>query len=137
MLLQRDVAVLLRWQALPLVTQAAERLDYRRAGLCWSDHRVEVSAFCCYIRIGQGIFVFGRARRPDRRLIAFTRGGQFTPVQDIDRALSPHDGDLRRRPRDVDVTAEVLGAHAVVRAAVGLPGGPSDLGYRCLSVGVD
>ena len=50
---------------------------------------------------------------------------------------APDDGDLRARPGEVDVGAEVLGAHDVVGAAVGLAGDHGDLRDRRLGVGVD
>ena len=55
----------------------------------------------------------------------------------FDRALRAHHGDLRGRPGEVDVGAEVLGAHDVVRAAVGLAGDHGDLRDGGLGVGVD
>ncbi len=48
-------------------------------------------------------------------------------VEDRDCALGPHDRDLRRRVREVEVRAEVLGRHHAVRAAVRLPGDDRDL----------
>jgi hypothetical protein len=58
-------------------------------------------------------------------------------VEDVDRALRAHDGDLAGRPGEVDVGAQVLGTHDVVGAAVGLAGDDGDLGDGGLGVGVD
>ena len=51
-------------------------------------------------------------------------------VEDVHRALRAHDRDLRGRPGEVDVGAEVLGAHDVVGAAVRLAGDDGDLAAR-------
>src|SRR5690606_12636571 len=63
--------------------------------------------------------------------------GQRLAVQDVGRALGTHDGHLGGGPGEVDVRAEVLGAHDDVGAAVGLPGDDRDQRDRGLGVGVD
>ena len=55
---------------------------------------------------------------------------------DLHGALRAHHGDLRRRPREVDVAAQVLGAHHVVRAAVGLARDHRHLRHRAFGVRV-
>src|SRR5439155_1613682 len=45
---------------------------------------------------------------------------QLAPKDDVDRALWAHHGDLRGRPGEVEVRADVLRAHDVVRPAVRL-----------------
>src|SRR5690349_5114429 len=44
--------------------------------------------------------------------------GGFVLVEDFDRALRAHDGDLRRRPGHVVVPADVFRVHHVIRPAV-------------------
>mmetsp|Transcript_39587 Transcript_39587/g.94000 ORF Transcript_39587/g.94000 Transcript_39587/m.94000 type:complete len:419 (+) Transcript_39587:368-1624(+) len=58
------------------------------------------------------------------------------PEDDVHRALSAHDGDLRRRPRQVHVRPQVLGGHHVVGAPVGLAGDHRQLRDGGLGVGV-
>src|SRR5699024_12033835 len=53
------------------------------------------------------------------------------------RAPCTHDRDLRRRPREIDVRAQLLRAHDAVRAAIGLAGDEGDEGDRRLAVRVD
>src|SRR5262249_5592231 len=62
--------------------------------------------------------------------------GEVAAVEDVDRAGGAHDGDLGGGPGEVDVAAEVLGAHDVVGAAVGFAGDDGDLGDGGLGVGV-
>src|SRR5918998_2298393 len=57
--------------------------------------------------------------------------------EDFDRALGPHHSDFCRRPRQVNVTPDVLRAHDVVRPAVCLSGDDGELWYRCLAIGVE
>ncbi len=63
--------------------------------------------------------------------------GQLRAVEDVHRALRAHHRDLRGRPGEVQVRAEVLGAHHVVRAAVRLAGDHGDLRDGRLGVRVD
>ena len=56
---------------------------------------------------------------------------------DLDRALRAHHRDLGRRPGVVDVAAQVLGAHDVVGAAIGLAGDHGDLRHGRLGEGVE
>src|SRR5690606_24146766 len=62
---------------------------------------------------------------------------ELVAVDEADGAGGTHDGDLRGGPREVDVRAHVLGAHDVVRAAVGLTRDDGDLSDRGLTVGVE
>lgn len=51
---------------------------------------------------------------------------------DFDGPLGAHYGDLRRWPRIVEVTPQVLRRHHVVRATIGLAGDDRYLGHRGL-----
>ena len=48
---------------------------------------------------------------------------------DLNGSLSAHHGNFSRRPSVVRVTSQVLGAHDVVGATVGLAGDDGDLGH--------
>ena len=106
------------------------------------DDRVDVAALGRDVGVGQRVVVLldqlgtapvdGPARRP--RLGGFL---ELVAVEDVDRALGAHHRDLGGRPGDVDVGAEVLGAHHVVGAAVGLAGDDGDQRDGGLGVGVD
>ena len=53
-------------------------------------------------------------------------------IKNVDRALRSHHRDLRRRPRVVEVGADVLARHDAVRAAVGLARDHGHLRHRRL-----
>src|SRR5215218_6668259 len=61
----------------------------------------------------------------------------LAPVDDPDRRARSHHRDLTRRPRDVNVGPDVLGAHDVVGPTVGLPGDDGHLGHRRLRKSVE
>src|SRR4029453_587356 len=79
--------------------------------------------------------VFGDVPRGFRFLV----GGLIDLLleQDLDRALGAHHGNLGGGPRQVDVASDVLGAHHVVGAAIGLAGNHRELGDRRLAEGVE
>src|SRR3546814_9594635 len=56
---------------------------------------------------------------------------------DLDRALRSHDGDLGARPGVVHVAPQMLRAHHVVGATIGLAGDDGDLRHRRLGEGED
>ena len=62
---------------------------------------------------------------------------ELAAVDDVGGALGAHHGDLSGGPGQVDVGAEVLGAHHVVRAAVGLAGDHGEFGHGGLAVRVE
>ena len=67
-----------------------------------------------------GVLV-GEARAHGRDILAGLLGAlDLAAVEDVDGALAAHHRDLGRRPGEVDVGAELLGAHHDVRAAVRL-----------------
>jgi hypothetical protein len=55
------------------------------------------------------------------RAASFVGIALLVAEDDLDRALGAHHRDLGIRPGEVDVAAQVLRAHHVVGAAVGLP----------------
>jgi hypothetical protein len=63
------------------------------------------------------------------------RIAQFGAVEDLHRALRPHDGDLGGRPGIVHVAADVLRRHDVIGPAIGLAGDQRDLGHGGLGIG--
>src|SRR5213078_817065 len=99
------------------------------------DDRVDVAAFGGGVRVGQGVLVVGDEGGPGG--VGVGGLGQLAAVQDVDRALRSHHRDLGGGPGEVEVGAEVLGAHHVVGAAVGLAGDDRQERDRGLGVGVD
>ena len=101
-----------------LVPQEVERPDEpppRRAG---RDDVVHVAAPRRHPRVREGVLVFLDLDAAGFGGIA--RGRELAPVEDVDGAFSPHDGDLGGRPRVVEVRPDVFGGHDAVRAAIRL-----------------
>ena len=131
--------MLLRRQALSLGAQRPEGLGDIHPGVRRGDDRVDIAALGGDIRVGEGLLVVldeagaGRVDIPagvDDIL-------DLLAVEDVHRALGAHDGDLPGWPGQVDIGAEVLGAHDVIRPAVGLPGDDGDLGDGRLGIRID
>src|SRR6266545_795409 len=74
--------------------------------------------------------VLGRLRR------IVTRGNVFSK-ENLHRALWPHHCDLRRGPGHVEVAANVLRAHDVVRSAVRLARNDGELRDRRLAISIE
>ena len=132
---ERDVAVLLRRVGVPLVAQHLERRDEPRAASPTAGSRRRRSRGrprCTGWRTSPRTpRRAGCARPPDR-----PRCRSILAEDDVHRALRAHHRDLGRRPGEVDVAADVLAAHDVVRAAVGLAGDDREFRDRRLAVGV-
>ena len=71
-----------------------------------------------------------------RRVVSGSPRLHLSPVDDIHRSFRSHHRDLRRRPREVHIGAQVLRAHHAVRAAIGLARDHGDLRNRRLGVGI-
>ena len=127
--------MLLGRQDLALGAQQAQRADDLDPGLVRRDDRVDVPALGRDVGVGEGVLVLRDQLGTLRLRVLGVL--ELVPVEDVDRALGAHHGDLGGRPGDVDVGAEVLGPHHVVRPAVGLAGDDGDQRHRGLGVGVD
>src|SRR5690348_10198303 len=102
------------WAALALLAHGdPKRTDELEPSASGLDDVVDVTPFCGDVWIRESFGVVG-----DQLGAVGRPGGQLAPVQDVDRALGPHHGDLGRRPRDVEVSTDVLRAHDAVGAAV-------------------
>src|SRR3984893_14988006 len=77
--LERDVAVFLGRQGLPLGAQGASRPGDREPGLGRADDRVDVAAFGRDIRVGQGVLVLGDP--PGAQRVGVGGAGQFPAIQ--------------------------------------------------------
>ena len=89
-----------------LCFQHSKRFDDLGSSLMWFDYIVNESALGSDKRRGETF--------PE--LIGFLAassgvvrsGGKLPLVDDIDRALGPHDGDLRRWIREIDIRPKML-----------------------------
>src|SRR6185312_3547657 len=107
-----NVAVFLRRIAIAFRAQRLERIDQPGTRVARVDDVVHVAAAGGDVRVRELLAILvdllvGRIARIARR-------GDLTAKENLDRAGGPHDGDFRRRPGDVVVAADVLGAHDVV-----------------------
>src|SRR5262249_56913361 len=104
-----------------------EGIDQHRPRSPRFDHVVDVASLCRRVRIREPASVFldqhGASRFGVGRLL------DLLSKDDVDGPLRPHYRDLRSRPGEVEVGANVLRAHDVVGPAVGLPPDHRELPY--------
>ncbi len=98
------------------------------------DHVVDVATLGGVVRVGVLLGVLGDQFGATRRGI----GGllQLAAVDDLDRTLRAHHGELGSRPGVREVGADRLRVHHDVRTAVGLASDDLDARHRGLAVGV-
>ena len=123
------LSVLLPGIFLGLVLQRAQGLDQAAARAVRHDDVVDVAQARRDEGVGEAFLVFGLARGQGLGVAG------LLAEDDLDRALGAHDRDLGGGPGVVDVAAQVLGAHDVIGAAIGLAGDDGQLGHRGLGIG--
>ena len=110
-------------------------IDQHGAGAPRFDHVVDVAALRSGVRVRELLLVVGDQLRALR--IGVAGVVELAAEDDVHRAVRPHHGDLRSRPGEVEVGADVLGAHDVICAAVGLTRDHRQLRHRRLGVRVE
>src|SRR5918994_4058311 len=130
-----DVSVL-AWRSVgSLGPDHLQSLDEVRSRLARVYHVVYKAHLRGYHRVVELLLVVGD------QLFAFRIGvfglRDLASEDDTDSGGRAHDRDLTRRPRDVDVGPDVLGAHNVVGPAIRFPGDDRHLGHRGLGEGVE
>src|SRR3989475_8045401 len=122
---ERDVAVLLRLSAFSFRSEHGERVDHAGPCLRRFDYVVEVSHPGGDVWVRKAIAVLAHELLlPPLRVLRLL---DFLLEDDRDRAFRTHDRELGRRPSEVEVPADVLRTHDVVRAAVRFPRDDRDL----------
>src|ERR1700730_5479844 len=110
----------------------AQRVDEHGAGLLGLDDVVDVAALGRVVGVGELLTV---VLDQLRGLGGGIRGlGDVPAGDDVHRALGAHAGDLRGGPGHVVIGTDVLAAHDVVGAAIGLAGDHRELGDGGLAV---
>src|SRR2546422_1502920 len=128
---QRDVAVLLRRPGLSLCAEDGEGVDHARPGLRRFDDVIEVAHPRGDVRVREPIPIFAHELLlPGLRIL---RVLDLLLENDLDGAFRTHDRQLVGWPGEVEVPADVLRTHDVVRAAVRFPGDDGDLRDRRLA----
>src|SRR5438270_737632 len=92
----------------------------------------DVAAFGRDVGVREALRVLADELRPLRRTRA-----QLLAEEDVDRAFGAHDRNLGRRPRHVEVGADVLRAHHAVRASIRLAGDHCQLRHGRLAERVE
>ena len=75
--------------------------------------------------------------QPRRSAAGSLRACDAVAEDDVDRPLDAHDRDLGGGPREVHVAPDVLAAHDVIGAAIGLARDDRQLGHRRLAVRIE
>src|SRR4051812_23178249 len=128
---ERDVAMLLSGICLALRLQHLEGSNHLWPGLGRPDDVVDIATGRGDVRVRELCLV--RRNEPATLGRLVLGSGKLVLVDDVDRTVGAHDGDLGARPCEVDVAADVLAAHYVVRAAVGLSRDDGDLRDGCFA----
>src|SRR5665648_747038 len=136
---QGDVPMLLGGQRGALGAQRPECPHHLYPRVGRGDHRVDVPAVRGLVRVDQRVLVLpDQAGALGLGIAPGVRDGlEGSALQDVHRTTGAHHGDLRRRPREVDVRTQLLGAHHDVRPAVRLAGDHRDQRHCRLGVRVD
>src|SRR2546426_9432649 len=128
---QRDVAVLLRRPGLSLRAEDGEGVDHARPGLRRFDDVIEVAHPRGDVRVREPIPILAHE--------LLLPGLRILPVldlfleDDLDRAFRTHDRQLGGWPGEVEVPADVLRTHDIIRAAVRFSRDDGDLWDRGLA----
>src|SRR5215467_1497086 len=98
--------MLLGWVTISLSLERRERIDEPRARVARIDDVIDVPAARRNVRLRQLVRLLAN--------LGIRRGNGIVALRDLatkevlDGTFRPHDGDLRRRPRDVVIAANVL-----------------------------
>src|SRR6266581_1043913 len=114
--LKWDVSVLLRRILVALRLQGLQRGYERRPCIPRVDDVVDVTSTSGDVGMRELLSVFLDLCFCPRRFVFAFR--DFLAKQNLHGSLRPHHRDLGRRPRDVEVAADVFRAHDVVGAAI-------------------
>src|SRR5579884_661777 len=133
--LQRDIPMLLRRIRIPLVFEHFQAVNQLDAGVAGFDHLVDVAACGGDVGIVELLGVFGDQFFAP--LVGVGRAFDLVFEEDVDRALSTHDGDFGGGPGVVEVAAHVFAVHDVVSAAVGFARNHRDLGNGGFAIGIE
>ena len=127
--------MLLRGQGLALVFEHFEGVDDLGPRIGRVYHVVYEATTGGDVGIHEEAFVLLNELRPlGLRLVVLA---DLVAVDDVDRTLGAHHGDLPGGPGVVDVSLQVLAAHGDVRPAVCLADEDADLWHGGLRIGVE
>src|ERR1700689_1784089 len=130
-----NVAVLAGRILFALVGERLQRADQLGTRIMRHDHFIYIAQLGGLERIRESLaIVLGQTRALDDRVFGL---GQLVAKKNVDRLLGPHHGDLGARIREVEIAANMLRRHDVVRTAVSLARDHRHLRHRSLAERVE
>src|SRR5262249_50731654 len=116
--LKGDIPVFFGRVLYPFGVEVAQRGDQLAAGLARLDHFVEKSAACGDVRVrellAELVHLFGAHRR------RIPGSVELALIQNVDRTVRPHHGELGGRPGVVEVGPDLLARHHALRSPLPL-----------------
>ena len=120
-----------------LVSQLFQSADHAESGVAWLDNVVYIAIRCGIVRVAEQVIVFFlllfRNSCPLGRILD---GPDLLRIKDLHRTFCTHDCYVRRRPRIVYITAQLLATHGYMGSTVRFPQGNGHLRDGCFSVGI-
>ena len=126
---QRDIPVFPLGPMSPLVFEKLEASNQPVPRVARSYDVVDESPLGCHKGVGIHLTVFFRF--PGQHLLRIFCLFDLLAVNDLCRAFGAKHGDFGCRPGKIDITADVLGIHDIVSAAVSLPDDDRYPGHCC------
>src|SRR5215469_11208282 len=128
--LEWDISMLFSRVHIALVLERPQRRDQFPPRLRWLNDGVYVAALGGHIWIREPLAELFYFFRTQGRPLVLERLLNLALINNIHRALRPHNRNLRHRPRVVDVRPDVLRRHNAIRTAVRLPRDHRNLRHR-------
>ena len=114
-----------------LVFQHSQRPRHPLAGAVGHNHIIYIAALAGDKGVGKLLPILLSAG------INLFLVANILAENNLHRALRAHNGNLCRRPGQIDIAAQVLGGHHIIGAAIGLAGNQCYLGHSTFGIGIE
>ena len=114
------------WSFLAFVSERFQGIHDARSGFSRVDDVIQIPIGCRYVWIRRFFPVLAGQLHP--QIVRIFGSCQFPPVNDVDGTFRPHDCYLNIRPGKINITADMLGIHHHISAAIRFTGYHTDLG---------